>query len=272
MHGCATEVLSIVIDMTSLPVQDVISTVTAKEFVRKINGMDRLNRENAALDAILDGEFPAYMKEFVDIMLVFADSTGTGRKLTIRVLPDYLMIGTHDDHLRMPLMPITAQKIADEWNCIMPTPHMTTLIWSAAQKLPPQPWGPPYDASMMSTDRFIKHNERIELSILKGKLDSTKLIGGHKKDVVITKQLVNQYYKKRVAIFGWHQSDGKPIQPLYLGHEDTYADYAHGIRLVSKECLLDDQPDDLTRVLADPNVCMAVSTEGPLTRTSYFPT
>lgn len=226
--------------------------------------MDRLKREDAALGALLDGEFPSHMKEFVDVVLVFADVTGTGRKLTIRVLPDYLMIGTIDDHLRIPLMPITAQVLADEWSCILPTPHMTTLIWSASQKVTPQPWGPPYDASMMSTDRFVKHNDRVELSITKAGFDSTKLLAGHKKDVVITKQLNNPYYKKRVAIFGWHHSDGKPIQPLYLGHESTYSDYSHGIRLISRDCLLDDQPDDLIRILGDAAICMSVSSEGAL--------
>ena len=100
-------------------------------------------------------------------------------------------------------------------------------------------------------------------------IEKAKRLVEHKKDVVITKQLTNQYYKKRVAIFGWHQADGKPIQPLYLGHEILYSDYSHGIRLVSKECLLDDQPDDLTRVLEDPTVCMSVSSEGPLSQVRY---
>jgi hypothetical protein len=87
-------------------------------------------------------------------------------------------------------------------------------------------------------------------------------MGGHKKDVVLTKQLAAK--PKSVAIFGWHQANGKPIQPVYLGHENTYADYSHGIRMVSRECLLDDQPDDLGRVLMDANLCGVVSSEGPL--------
>lgn len=237
--------------------------MTATDFVKSIAGIDPVKREAAALDALLAGHVPSYMREFVDVTITFADSHGVPHKLVIRTLPDYLCIGTDSDRLRIPLWPLTAQKVADAWGCVLPTTKLVTIFWNASQsKLPPQPWGPPYDASMISTKRLVDHNSRIESTIVKLNIDSAKLMCGHKKDVVLTKQLITK--PKAVAIFGWHQPNGKPIQPLYLGHENTYTDYSHGIRMVSKECLLDDQPDDLGRILADANLCGAISSEGPL--------
>lgn len=237
--------------------------MTATDFVKSIAGLDRHKREDATMAALLAGHVPSHMRKFVDVSLSFADATGAGHVLVVRALPDYLCIGTDDDKLRMPLWPLTAQKVADAWNCLLPTTKLVTILWNAApSKLPPQPWGPPYDASMMSTDRFVAHNARIEATIKKLGVDATKLMGGHKKDVVLTAKLAKQ--PKQVAIFGWHQTNGKPIQPLYLGHENTYADYSHGIRLVSRDCLLDDQPDDLARILQDSNLAYAVSSEGAL--------
>ena len=254
----------LVTSMTSLTLVTPDSPLSAADFVKSIAGFDRNKREAAALDALLAGHVPSYMRNFVDVTITFADSHGVGHKLVVRALPDYLCIGTDTDRLRIPLWPLTAQKVADAWNCVLPTTKLVTILWNAApSKLPPQPWGPPYDASMMSTDRIVAHNARVEATITKLNVDATKLMGGHKKDVVLTKQLVTK--PKSVAIFGWYQPNGKPIQPLYLGHENTYADYSHGIRMVSKECLLDDQPDDLGRILMDVNLCGAVSSEGALT-------
>ena len=237
--------------------------MTATDFVKSIAGLDRSKREDAALAALLAGHVPSYMRDFVDVTITFADSHDVGHKLVVRVLPDHLCIGTDADRLRIPLWPLTAQKVADAWNCVLPTTKLVTIIWNAApSKVTPQPWGPPYDASMMSTDRIVQHNARVEATLKKLGIDGTKLMAGHKKDVTITNQLIAK--PKQVAIFGWIQANGKPIQPLYLGHEAQYCDYSHGIRVISRECVLDGQPDDLARILMDPQLCVGVSDEGPL--------
>jgi hypothetical protein len=78
------------------------------------------------------------------------------------------------------------------------------------------------------------------------------LIAGIKKDVVQTAKL-NSYPKHdRVAIYGWHKPDGKPIQPLYTGHVNWYVDYSHGIRLVSRRMRVDGRWMDYTDALKDP--------------------
>ena len=71
---------------------------------------------------------------------------------------------------------------------------------------------------------IFEFNDRIN-KLMVG-LDNTKLTAGHKKDVVLTNKLSPNNPNKRVAIFGWIKSDGKPIQGLnYWSHSDIYVDY-----------------------------------------------
>jgi hypothetical protein len=58
------------------------------------------------------------------------------------------------------------------------------------------------------------------------------LIAGIKKDVVISPKINTTGKNDRVAIYGWHKTNGQAIQPLYTGHVNWYVDYSHGIRLV----------------------------------------
>lgn len=58
------------------------------------------------------------------------------------------------------------------------------------------------------------------------------LIAGIKKDVVISTRLSGNVKNNRVAIYGWHKTNGQAIQSLYTGHVNWYVDYSHGIRLV----------------------------------------
>lgn len=247
--------------LLNVPVPD--SLKTASEFVNEITGLARDVREEKFEQALTSGYVPTYMRAFVDVNVGFIDKDGKTRQLVIYVLPDYLSVGTDADNLRVPLTPLGAQKIADVWGCILPTAKMVTIIWGAASyKLPPQPWGPPYDATMMSTERIVAHDHRVDATAKSANVDPSKLVAGHKKDVVITNKLAAK--PNQVAIFGWHKPDGSNIQPLYLGHENVYADYSHSIRLISKVCILDGVEDDLVRIMQDPELCVAVSDEGPM--------
>jgi hypothetical protein len=56
----------------------------------------------------------------------------------------------------------------------------------------------------------------------------------------------------RIAIYGWHQLNGKPIQPLYAGHVNWYADYSHGVRLVKRTIQINGRPYDYVQVMQNP--------------------
>jgi hypothetical protein len=231
----------------------------AREIVKSFS--DANVREKAIQDAFLSGNVPGWMRNFVSITL-----NGNGHELVVHVLPDYVTIGNDEDHLLIPMRPGTAQAIADATDCMLPTTKLVSLIWEHATKLQPRPWGPPFDKSMQTTQRYVAHDAIVSANMEAIGVVRGTLVAGHKKDVVITNRLLTNPGK--VAIFGWHQLNGKPIQPLSLVHSAVYVDYAHGIRLLSKACTLDGDDDALVRILQDPALCSIVSNEGPLRATT----
>ncbi|HBQ23346.1 MAG TPA: hypothetical protein DD656_06395 [Alphaproteobacteria bacterium] len=68
----------------------------------------------------------------------------------------------------------------------------------------------------------------------------------------------------RVAIYGWHKSNGNPIQPLSTVHGAAYADYSHGLRLVSRTAYLNGQPTSLRDLMRNPVYAEFLNKEGPL--------
>jgi hypothetical protein len=70
----------------------------------------------------------------------------------------------------------------------------------------------------------------------------------------------------RVAIYGWHEDGGRPIQPLSTVHGARYADYSHGVRLVSAMAYVDGAARPLLDLLEDPRLARLVSDEGPISR------
>jgi hypothetical protein len=253
--------------MRTLPITRPADAPGGHEFMNRHLHTPRAEREKAFTAEILSGNVPPLHTRLAEV--TFNES---GHEATLFVCPDYLSIGSDTDFVRTPLDPHSAQAIADAFDCLLPTKKMVDLIWkNATVKLAPQPWGPPYDSSMMSTERYIAHNDRVEAQWDKAGYGIGNLVAGHKKDVVITNVLANN--PTRVAIYGWHQLDGKAIQGPGVqakAHEDTYADYAHGIRLISKTMLLDGAEVAVTDVLADKALCSLLSEEGPVLKARYF--
>ena len=93
------------------------------------------------------------------------------------------------------------------------------------------------------------------------------LVAGIKKDVVVSNRLDEK--PDRVAIYGWHTPDGKPIQPLTIVHRESYVDYSHGVRLMRRTVTIDGKPRDVRHVLYDADLCGLLSDEGPIRRASY---
>jgi hypothetical protein len=93
------------------------------------------------------------------------------------------------------------------------------------------------------------------------------LTSGHKKDLVYTEQLKSAPHK--MAIYGWHRRVKNPIQPLSVVHRQSYVDYSHGVRLVSRnvDVSFDGEPFVPTRIesiLLDPDLSALISDEGAL--------
>src|SRR5262249_23182685 len=157
--------------------------------------------------------------------------------------------GRDDDFVRMPMDPLTAQRLCDAFGASLPTTRMVDLIWQhAALKVAPIPMTP--GPQMMSNDYIWRHQALVDAQLADP--SSGLLLSGQKKDVVISNVLAS--HPDRVAIYGWTQLNGKVIQPLSTVHENTYADYSHGIRLVSRTVLIDGVARDLDDILKSPTL------------------
>jgi len=131
------------------------------------------------------------------------------------------------------------------FNCFLPTRKMVDLIYKKATvKLEPVPMYAFRDSSVS----MWQHHLMIE-GLRKGRKG---LIAGIKKDVVISGKVSRDAKPDREAIYGWHQLNGKPIQPLYTGHINWWVDYSHGIRLISRKIRVDGKEMDYTDVLKHP--------------------
>jgi hypothetical protein len=231
-------------------------------FVSMITPLSLLDRENAIYTQVVTGNIPDFMRTLSPVT-VNATISGTNHTATYYVTPEYLAIGADDDYFLMPMTPTLAQRIANKLQCNLPTKKMVDGIYAtAAVKLRPQPIPP--SGAMITVPVFKQHND----SVWQLRKDQNSahplgaLVGGHKKDVVVTNKINNPTPTGRVAIYGWHQLSGAPIQPLYTGHGDTYADYSHGIRLVQLTMKVDGADKSITEVLNDPNLAGLLSDEG----------
>jgi hypothetical protein len=163
------------------------------------------------------------------------------------------------------LTPYTAQAIADRLDCVLPTSKMVDDIYrSSTMRLAPAPIPP--SPAMTTVAVFLRHHEMVRAA--RGdKVRPGALVAGHRKDVVIANKVFALTGK--VAIYGWHKLDGKLIQPLYTGHSTSYADYSHGIRLVSRRMIVNGMTKTIEQVLVDPKLAPLLSNEGVMRETRY---
>ena len=153
-------------------------------------------------------------------------------------------------------------------NYTLPTRKMVDAIYAAATvRLTPSPIPP--TTAMTTAPIFAQHNEtiRAQRMALTNLFPLGALTAGHKKDVVISARLAS--VTNKVAIYGWHQTNGIAIQPLYLGHVSWWVDYSQCIRLVSLWMFVNGERKTVTEVLADSKLCGLISDEGVVTNGRY---
>lgn len=222
------------------------SSLTGTEFYKQAAAMKWASRDSLVTGEILAGNFPSFLKQFVQVNVSITDSTSRKTiQATYYVAPDYLSIGTDADWARVNITPMAAQQIADSFHCFLPTRKMVDDIYKAAPiKLEPIPMY----AFRDSTPTMWHHHLIIE-GQRKGR---TGLIAGIKKDVVISGKISRDTRPNRVAIYGWHKLDGKPIQPLYTGHINWWVDYSQGVRLIYERIKVEGKWMHYIDVLKDP--------------------
>ena len=233
------------------------NALTGKGFIASNKSNIGQERENSILIEFTSGNIPQFLRSLTPI----TNSIKLNNKnytITFWVMPDYLSIGSDRNFIRIPMTPVTAQRIADQFGMSLPTTKIVDLTYEqAALKL-----APAYlksDERMTLSSYFEKHNDEIE-SKING--SNRRLTAGHKKDIVITNSLNRK--KRRVAIYGWHKVNGLPTQPLNLYHPEDYVDYSHGVRLISNIILLNGKEMTISHILKSKDLHQLLSNEGPI--------
>jgi hypothetical protein len=243
------------------------NAVDGDAFGRAILTLDLGARSKAIADEFLAGNVPGFLRTFCPVTVTNV-SDGVTNVGTFFVAPDYLAIGADTNYLFTPVSPDTAQRIADRLDCTLPTRKMVDAIDAAATvKLEPCPIPP--SAAMTSVPVFIQYNQAVwaQRMALTNRYPLGVLVAGDKKDLVLTPRLVRA--TNNVAIYGWHHTNGVPIQPLFCGHAWWWVDYSQGVRLVSRTMLVNGAEKSVADVLADPNLCGLISDEGVITNARY---
>ncbi len=218
-----------------------ISSLRGSDFYKKASGMNWISRDSLVVNEVLKGNIPDFLKQFVPVQIsgIINDKS---IEACIFVAPDYLSVGLDDDWARVCITPMAAQKIADSFQCFLPTKKIVDKIFEASKiKLNPVPMFAYRD----STPTMWHHHLIIE-GMRKGRKG---LISGIKKDVVLSYKILEYPKQDRVAIYGWHYPDGSIIQPLYTGHINWYVDYSHGIRLVYEYIMINGKGMHYTEIL-----------------------
>lgn len=260
------------------------NAITGSQFIQKIMPFktDDPGRNKIILEEFKNGNVPSFLRKFVPITI-----KNNNMEITYNVSPDYMCIGSDQDYVRVSMNGDTSQKVADMFNCILPTKKMVDDIHKNAKiKLSPAAMsggatvsGKHYSGKefinqkMQHADSLEEHNRMVERQLAKNKdYKPGDLVAGNKKDIIISDLLAKN--PDRVNIYGWHYENGKKIQNSSTIHERAYQDYSHGIRLIDRLCTIkvgDSPPKqmDLSDVLRDKELAGLVSDQGVLKVTSY---
>jgi hypothetical protein len=237
--------------------------IGGSKFMKSLEGIPIDKREAAILGELSSGNFPDFLRDFKEVPIGGSLKTG-GKDLTatLEVMPDYIAVGSDRDFVRIPMTPQSAQQIADKFGCTLPTRKMVDAIDRAAEvRLAPHPMT--IEREAIAT--FAEHNTIIEKQ--RGDEPLGLLVIGTKKDIVLTPRIFEK--PKRLAIYGWRQLNGQPIQPLTIAHWSGYVDYSHGVRLVRDKVDLNGKSTKISDLLADSDRCSLVSDEGPMKPPRY---
>ncbi len=248
------------------------NSIVASKFVEQVKDLSIIEREKALVKEILKGNVPSFSRKLKAINFT-RDINNKTYKVQFLTTCDYLAIGSDEDYLYIPTTPSTAQFLADQFDCILPTKKLVDIIYNKSQiKLSPQPIPP--SNKMTTIPVFLEHTDSIKEQIERLNLnrEDNNIIAGHKKDIIISKKIYNHNKNfDPVVIYGWHRGINNPIQPVYNGHNSMYADYSHGVRLIYNYAIVNDDTLSITEILKDSELSKLFSNEGVITKPYYPP-
>jgi hypothetical protein len=246
------------------------NAMSGSEFALHTSSMSLINREKALVREILSGNVPFFSRTLRPVIIKRTINTES-YELLLFTTCDYMAIGSDLDYLYIPMTPSTAQYLADEMKCTLPTKKLVDNIYNPSEiKLYPQPI-PPSD-KMTTIPVFMDHTDSIKKQFNEREIvrSADKIVAGHKKDIIISNKIYSSDRNyDRVVIYGWHLGIDDPIQPVYNGHSASYADYSHGVRLISDTLIINGGQYLFKNIVSDPDLSVMVSSEGKITKPFY---
>lgn len=241
-------------------------------FANQVWNSSIIDREMAVVNEILSGNVPSFSRKLKAITFN-KTIAGTSYEMIFYTVCDYMAIGSDQDYFYIPMTPSTAQYLADSLNCTLPTKKMVDVIYNRAEfKLSPQPIPP--SAAMTTVPVFWQHTDSIKQQFAQLGFDRSadNIVGGTKKDIIISYKIYSPDRNyERVVIYGWHLSVNNPIQPVYNGHIAMYADYSHGVRLISNIAFLNGDSVQVKDIVMDAGLWPLLSDEGMISQPWYPP-
>ena len=262
-------------DIPSLPPLNIpdrpSDAIGGAAFMDKVKDMNFDQREAQIFNEISKGNMPEFMRHLQLIKSNFNDTQGKQHTVYYQVMPDYMAIGSDSDFCRIPMGPITAQKLAALFGATLPTSKLVDDIYkNALIKLAPVTYAPVGNENS-TVAKFVEHNTAIEQQRISAGGELGDLVGGIKKDVVISNLILDPTRPDHVCIYGWHQLNGIPIQPLTNIHGNFYVDYSHGIRFLNSQIVVDSSLTTIQNILKEQDTYKILSNEnGPMIQPSYL--
>jgi hypothetical protein len=234
-------------------------SIGGREFARQVGDLEGSARDAEVRSELLAGNLPEHLRHLAPVTLAGRGRDGAPLTVTFCVMPDYLAVGSDRDSLIVPMGLPTALYVATEFDSVLPTARLVDAIYEAADlKLAPQPL--PASDEMRSTAYLVRHDTLIAEQRALRAAPEDVLTAGHKKDLVLSDRLLS--IPGRVAIYGWHWAAHHPIQPLSTVHGAQYADYSHGVRLVSRIIYVNGAAREFFDALRDPAVTFLLGGDG----------
>src|SRR5262249_22948018 len=264
---------------------------TGAAFIASLGERKGVERENRIFEQLRAGNMPPSLFTFHTVRTNGNDRAGARHDFEFYVTPDVLSIGSESDAVRIPMDPVTAQRAADLFDCLLPTARMVEQIYQAAPtKLAFIYGGYARTARAHLQDAsssYLDHSRKIDAQLRR---PPTILTAGHKKELVIStgsdrprsnKETGETHPAPMLAFYGAYTAQGAPIQAPTGGdgrpmrgypafaHEPSFVDYSHGVRLVWPTMKVDGTERRVADVLRDRNLAPLIAAEGPIDDPRY---
>jgi hypothetical protein len=219
----------------------------------QIRELDLDAREERIFREVARGNVPSWLRRLEPVELE-SELDGRLHRVTFWVTPDYLAVGSDEDYFIVPLSPATARRVAALVGGSLPTPRMVDATWASARaKLVPIRIRP--DEQRATVRYFERHDRLVQAQARQHRVRPGDFVAGHKVDVVLARAEAGAWEH---AVYGWHRSNGRPIQPLFPVAGESAPYFSMGVRLVHRRVLIDGVPADLADLPRDRRLARAV--------------